>query len=52
MSFNYEGVGKNIAAVENKNNDKLKDKNVNMSSEEEAKNSYSTLETKANEYFQ
>ena len=52
MSFNYEGVGKNIAVVKNKNNDKVKDKNVYMSSEEEAKNSYSTLETKANEYFQ
>ena len=37
MSFNYEGVGKNIAVVKNKNNDKLKDKNVYMSSEEEAK---------------
>ena len=52
MSFNYEGVGKNIAVVKNKNNDKVKDKNVYMSGEEEAKNSYSTLETKANEYFQ
>ena len=28
MSFNYEGVGKNIAVVKNKNNDKVKDKNV------------------------
>ena len=52
MSFNYEGVGKNIAVVKNKNNDKIKDKNVYMSGEEEAKNSYSTLETKANEFFQ
>ena len=44
MSFNYEGVGKNIAVVKNKNNDysrsefrggnapdKIKDKNVYMS---------------------
>ena len=52
MSFNYEGVGKNIAVVKNKNNDKVKDKNVYMSCEEKAKNSYSTLETKANEFFQ
>ena len=65
MSFNYEGVGKNIAVVKNKNNensrsefrggnapDKVNDKNVYMSGEEEAKNSYSTLETKANEFFQ
>ena len=52
MSFNYEGVGKTIAVVKNKNNDKVKDKNVYMSSEEEAKNSYSTLETKADEFFQ
>jgi hypothetical protein len=37
MSFNYEGVGKTIAVVKNKNNDKVKDKNVYMSSEEEAK---------------
>ena len=51
MSFNYEGVGKNIAVVKNKNNE-IKDKKVYMSSEEEAKNSYSTLETKANEFFQ
>ena len=52
MSFNYEGVGKTIAVVKNENNDNIKDKNVYMSSEEEAKNSYSTLETKANEFFQ
>jgi hypothetical protein len=52
MSFNYEGVGKNIAVVKNKNNDKVKVKNVYMSSKEEAKNSYPTLETKANECFQ
>ena len=51
MSFNYEEAGKNIAVVKNKNNE-IKDKNVYMSSEEEAKNSYSTLETKANEFFQ
>ena len=36
MSFNYEGVGKNIAVVKNKNNE-IKDKKVYMSSEEEAK---------------
>jgi hypothetical protein len=65
MSFNYEEVGKTIAEVKYKNNensrsdfsggnapDKVKDKNVYMSGEEEAKNTYSTLETKANEYFQ
>ena len=51
MSFNYEGAGKNIAVVKNKNNE-IKDKKVYMSSEEEAKNSYSSLETKANEFFQ
>ena len=51
MSFNYEGVGKNIAVVKNKNNE-IKDKKVYMSCEEEAKNSYSSLETKANEFFQ
>ena len=28
MPFNYEGVGKTIAVVKNKNNDKVKDKNV------------------------
>jgi hypothetical protein len=39
MSFNYEGVGKNIAVVKNKNNE-IKDKNVYMSGEEKAKNSY------------
>ena len=38
--------------VKNKNNEII-DKKVYMSGEEEeAKNSYSTLETKANEYFQ
>jgi hypothetical protein len=48
MSFNYEGVGKTVAVVKkNKNNDKINDKNVYMSGEEEAKNSYSTLETKS-----
>ena len=47
MSFNYEGVGKNIAVVKNKNNE-IKDKKVYMSCEEEGKNSYSSLETKAN----
>ena len=47
MSFNYEGVGKHIAVFKNKNNE-IKDKKVYMRSEEEAKNSYSTLETKAN----
>ena len=38
MSFNYEGVRKNIAVVKNKNN-VIKDKKVYMSCEEEAKNS-------------
>jgi hypothetical protein len=52
MSFDYKGVGKTIAVIKNKNNDKVKDKNVYMSSEEEAKKGYSTLETKANEFFQ
>lgn len=52
MSFNYEGVGKNIAVVKSKTQQKAKDKKVYMSDDEEAKNNYPSLETKANEYFQ
>ena len=52
MSFNYEGVGKTIAVVKNKNNE-IKDKKIYMSSEEEAKTIViQPVETKANEYFQ
>ena len=51
MSFNLEGVGKQIAVIKHKENSKAKDKKVYLSSDDEAKNNYDRLETKGNEYF-
>ena len=37
MSFNLEGLGKQIAVIKNKENSKAKDRKVFLSSEDEAK---------------
>ena len=52
MSFNYEGVGKQIAVIKNIKDSKAKDKKVYLSSDADAKNNYDNVETKSNELFQ